>query len=97
MTLSNNLIGRTLACDARIEIFLTPASANARRRSPTLDSSQIDARDAHDARDATLAPASYCEPGFSLVPSRSTHKGKERLVDIETKLGPKTSYPVLVG
>ena len=35
----------------------------------------------------------------SLVPSRSTHKagrGKERLVDIETKLGPKTSYPVLV-
>ena len=35
-----------------------------------------------------------CE--VSLVPSRSTHKGKERLVDIETKLGPKTSYPVLV-
>ena len=36
--------------------------------------------------------------GSSLVPSRSTrtHKGKERLVDIETKLGPKTSYPVLV-
>ena len=35
---------------------------------------------------------------LSLVPSRSTrtHKGKERLVDIETKLGPKTSYPVLV-
>ena len=36
---------------------------------------------------------------LSLVPSRSTHKafkGKERLVNIETKLGPMTSYPVLV-
>ena len=61
-----------------------------------------DARTQVTQRNATQVLASYCEPAFSLVPSRSTrtrtrtHKGKEHLVDIETKLGPKTSYPVLV-
>ena len=29
-------------------------------------------------------------------PAAPPTRGKERLVDIETKLGPKTSYPVLV-
>ena len=62
MTLSNNLLEECCACDTRIDIFLNPASASKRLLTLTdADSSQIVVSDVHDA---TLAPASYCEPGF---------------------------------